>query len=227
MSNAFQIQCERPWLVVRFSSTQRIVSWSLNRPGLVDASTVAWLEVRDSDFLADRDPAEWFRQRLGDACLADAVGMMTARNVASFVHGSTKVGNIEAHCIVTVGLNNGERIGKRADVKRPAPVTGTINILCHVSRALTDAALLEAASIVAQARTVTLVEADFRRPGSADIVTGTGTDCIVMAAPIDPQPDSYAGMHTDVGEAVGACVLSATKVAAKAWIAERGGLASA
>ena len=112
------------------------------------------------------------------------------------------------------------RIGTRIAQPRRYEA-GTVNILCHVSRPLTDAALLEAASIVAQARTVAILQADYRRAGQALAVTGTGTDCIVMAAPHGPSPDGFAGMHTAVGEAVGACVLEATTAALTAWIGER------
>lgn len=216
----FALACTPPWLSARFPMPQRAVSWSLNRPGLVDTTDVAWLQVSNADLPADREPADWFAERLASAGLDDAVGMMTARNIARFQHRGVIVGNVEAHCVVTLGLNNGERVGSRmAHPRRYAP--GTVNILCHVSHPLTDAALLEAASLVAQARTVAIVEAGYRRAGQTDIVTGTGTDCIVMAAPHGPSPAAYAGMHTEVGEAVGACVLQATKAALKAWIAER------
>jgi adenosylcobinamide amidohydrolase len=216
----FALQCAPPWLTVRFRAPQRAVSWSLNRPGLVDAMSVAWLQVSDADLPADREPAEWFAERLASVGLGDAVGMMTARNIASFVHRAVTIEAVEAHCVVTLGLNNGDRIGSRiGQPRRYQP--GTVNILCHVSRPLTDAALLEAASLVGQARTVAIVEADYRRAGQALAVTGTGTDCIVMAAPLGPEPAAFAGMHTAVGEAVGACVLEATTAALTAWIGER------
>jgi adenosylcobinamide amidohydrolase len=219
-SAPFALQCAPPWLAVRFRAPQRAVSWSLNRPGLVDTTGVAWLQVSDADLPADREPAEWFAEKLASVGLGDAVGMMTARNIASFVHRAVTVEEVEAHCVVTLGLNNGERVGSRiAQPRRYQP--GTVNILCHASQQLTDAALLEAASLVAQARTVAIVEADYRRAGQALAVTGTGTDCIVMAAPHGPEPAAFAGMHTAIGEAVGACVVEATTAALKAWIDAR------
>lgn len=145
--------------------------------------------------------------------------MMTSRNVARFVRRSARVEDVEAECVVTLGLNNGERVGSRHGI--PVQPAGTINILCHVSQPLADAALLEAASIVAQARTVALVEAGYRRSSGGEVVTGTGTDCIVMASPIGSDPATFAGMHTAVGEAVGACVLGATRAALVEWLAER------
>lgn len=215
-----ELTCERPWLVARFPRPQRMVSWSLNRPGFVEADSVAFREVRDADLPADRDPVAWFRQVLAERGIGEAVGMMTARDVSSFVRRAVEIGDVQAECIVTLGLNNGERIGRR--VGGAAVVgAGTINILCHASLPLSDAALLEAASLVAQARTVALVDAGYRRPGRSDIVTGTGTDCIVMASPMGERPNAYAGMHTAIGEAIGACVLDATRTAWLAWQRER------
>ena len=93
----FALRCAPPWLTVRFRSPQRAVSWSLNRPGLVDTTSVAWLQVRDSDLPADRAPTEWFAELLAAVGLADAVGMMTARSIASFVHRAVTVEEVEAH----------------------------------------------------------------------------------------------------------------------------------
>lgn len=225
MAGQLQIRLEPPWLVVRFASPQRMASWSPSRPGLVDAQTVAWLEVRDSDLSEGGDAAAWFVEQLAGRGLGDAVGMMTARNVATFECTTVRVGDVEATCVVTLGLNNGERIGSRFDAGyadgSAAFRAGTINILCHVSRPLTDAALLEASSIAAQGRTVALCDARHQRPGLSGPVTGTGTDCIVMAAPAGPDPAAFAGMHTDIGEAVGASVLEATGAALAAWLAAR------
>ena len=214
----FDIECTRPWLVAHFSQAQRMVSWSLNRPGFVEASQVAWREVGSDDLSVGLDSADWFADKLADAELSTAVGMMTSRDVGTYVHQTMRVGEVEAHAVVTLGLNNGEHIGRRS---KPPSTAGTINILCHVSVPLSDGALLEASSLVAQARTVALMEAGYVRPGHEAIVTGTGTDCIVMAAPIGESLAPYAGMHTAIGEAVGACVLNATRAALRQWIDER------
>lgn len=216
----FALDCAPPWLVVRFPARRRAVSWSLNRPGFVDTSSVAWLQVSDSDLPADAAPADWFKERLAAAGLADAVGMMTARNIARFERRTARVEGVEARCVVTLGLNNGERIGRRI-ATAPTHEAGTVNILCDVSQPLSDAALLEAASLVAQARTLAIVQADYRRAAHQPAVTGTGTDCIVMTAPPGPAPAAFAGMHTAIGEAVGACVLEASAAALRAWIGER------
>lgn len=218
----FEIACRRPWLIAQFSEPQRMVSWSLNRPGIVEADRVAWLEVTGADIRDVEDPAKWFAQRLASEGMAQAVGLMTARNVASHVVVTAEVEGVRSRTLITLGLNNGEHVGRRVDARLPSLHPGTINILCAVSSPLSDAALLEASSIVTQARTVALVEAGYRRRDIAEIVTGTGTDCIVMSAPRRREAESFAGMHTAIGEAVGASVYEATLKAAAEWVAARG-----
>lgn len=218
MAVSFRLSCRRPWLVATFPQPCRLASWSLNRPGIVSAERVAWLEVENEELVHIDDPVAWFRKRLDETGLGDAVGMVTARNVACHEQASVTVGGVRADCLITLGLNNGEMVGQRLDAAQHPLNAGTINILAAVSVPLTDAALLEMSSIVTQARTVALLRFGYRRPQMADIVTGTGTDCVVAAAPAAENPLSFAGMHTAVGEAVGRAVLQATEAAARAWL---------
>lgn len=218
----FEISCRRPWLVAQFHEPQWMVSWSLNRPGFVEADQVAWLEVSGADIRDVEHPAKWFADRLASEGMGQSVGLMTARNVASHVVVTVEVEGVSARTLITLGLNNGEHVGRRVDAHRHSLHPGTINTLCAVSSPLTDAALLEASSIATQARTVALVEAGYRRPNIAQVVTGTGTDCVVMSAPCRHKTEPFAGMHTAIGEAVGASVYEATLKATTEWIAERG-----
>lgn len=222
-SAGFSVACARPWLVARFARPQRMVSWSVNRPGFATADAVAWLEVGDADFSADMAPQDWFRARLSSAGLGAAVGLMTARNVERHHLATHRAEGVTATALVTLGLNNGERVGRRYGDARHALNAGTINILCHLSRPLGPAGLLEAAALVTQARTVALLEAGYRRFPGDDPVTGTGTDCVVMAAPDAEPGDDHAGMHTANGEAVGAAVLAACRAAWLAWQADQRG----
>ncbi len=220
------IDCRRPWLTVRFGAPHRMVSWAPRRPGFVTAQTVVWREVGPGELGPEVDADRWFAGELAAAGLDAAVAMLTARDVASYVCGTAKVEGVRAGSIVTLGLRNGERIGARrvtAQRDRTREGAGTINILAYVDRPLTDAALVEASALVVQARTVALVEAGYRASGMSEAVTGTGTDCVVMAAPAAPDGEPYAGapyagMHTAIGEAVGACVLDAVRQAAADWI---------
>ncbi|NLH82448.1 MAG: adenosylcobinamide amidohydrolase [Phyllobacteriaceae bacterium] len=213
------VRCRRPILAVRFREPQRLLSWSISHPGFVEADAVAWLEVRDADLPIGVDPRALLREKLAAAGLARAVGLMTACDVRSRRTLAVTVEDVTATVVTTVGLGNGEFVGRRRHAVEPwAPSPPeTINTLVHVSRQLRDEALIETIAIAAQARTLAVLEATLRRGG--DVLTGTGSDCIVVASPRgDGLP--HAGLHTAVGEAVGAAVLEATRGAAACWLME-------
>lgn len=226
----FTTALDRPLLVARFAQPQRMVSWSINRPGFVVADTVAWLEVRNSDLTPEADPLAWFLRHLEAGGLENAVGMMTSRDVTCHHLAGCEVEQVRAACLVTLGLNNGECVGSRFPLtpystgKAPTPLStpGTVNILAAVDLPLSDGALLEASSIVVQARTRAILELGFTRPGNSMAISGTGTDCVVMACPHAPQAAQcpYAGLHTAVGEALGAAVLAAVREAGRVWLAD-------
>lgn len=137
---------------------------------------------------------------------------MTSRDIRRHHFCRRRAGAVEAACLTTVGLSNGERVGSR---KSHGLHAGTINTLVHVSVPLTDGAMVEAISIVAQARTAAVIEFQNVQQGTA--ITGTGTDCIVVATPWRGEPIAWAGLHTDVGEAIGGAVYDATRAGAEQW----------
>ncbi|ODR95240.1 hypothetical protein AUC70_05970 [Methyloceanibacter stevinii] len=98
---------------------------------------------------------------------------------------------------------------------------GTINIAVRVSAGLTEAALVEALTIAAQARTAAVMEARWSLPEG--VATGTGTDCIALAAPMEGHGETvaFAGLHTEVGEALGRAVYDAVARGADNWLATR------
>lgn len=212
----FEIECRRPILAVRFGAAQRMLSWSISRPGFTTAPSVAWLEVGDADMPLDGDPIALLNRRLAEVDLGAAVGLMTACDVRGYRLVSETIEGVTATVVTTAGLGNGEFVGHRR-LTAPSfapPPRGTINTLVHVSAPLADAALVETIAIAAQARTVAVLEATLRRGG--DVVTGTGSDCIVVATPSGGTV-GYAGLHTAVGEAVGAAVTAATRGAVSCW----------
>ncbi|MEP9349028.1 adenosylcobinamide amidohydrolase [Xanthobacter sp. KR7-225] len=219
----FEIEARRPLLVARFAAPRRMLSWSITRPGFVVARQVAILEVRDGDLAPQVDPRALLAARLDQAGLADAVGLMTSRDVSRHHQATSEVEGIAAASLVTLGLNNGERVGARI-ARRTAARWGTVNLLAAVSVPLTDAALVEALSIAVEARTLAILEAGYRREGQEAPVSGTGTDCVVVSAPAGrpgAAPHDYAGLHTAVGEALGAAVLAATRQAAARWLSDQ------
>lgn len=203
---------DRPWLDWDLGTPHRVLSWSLTNPGFVTARHITWREVRNADLPRDFDVLSWFRDQLAARDRAQAVAMLTSRDLTAFEQAQATVDGTTARCVATVGLSNAERIGHRID--RSTHDWGTINIALCTDAALTDAALLELSSIVTQARTAAILDtAHHLPPGPA---TGTGTDCIAVAAPPGDQP--FAGMHTALGEAAGRAVYDAVRRGAQVWM---------
>lgn len=208
----FAIDCAPPFLKVRFAQPQRTLGWSLLHPGFAVVSDIVWVEVRNSDLGPSTDPKAFLRARLAATGLPEALGLMTSRDIRCHHLCWRHAGGVEAACLTTVGLSNGERVGSRRMREAHA---GTINTLVHVSVPLTDGAMVEAISIVAEARTAAIV--DSRRVERGTGITGTGTDCIVVASACGGGALDCAGLHTAVGEAIGGAVYDATRTGAEQW----------
>lgn len=207
------VRLARPWLTFDLGAPHRVLSFAPHRPGFVTARRIAWREVRNADLPPGLDVQDWFEAELAEAGLSDAVAMLTSRDIGRFRQAEVMVEGISAACLATVGLGNAERIGRR---RSHAGGYGTINIAVRLSAPLTDTALIEALSIAAEARTAAVMEAGLRLP--TGIATGTGTDCLAIAAPAGT--GAYAGLHTSIGEALGRAVLDAVAAGAADWMAE-------
>ncbi|MFZ2872398.1 adenosylcobinamide amidohydrolase [Zavarzinia sp.] len=197
----------------------RVLSWAPHRPGFQEARRVVWREVRNADLTPDVDPLALLRDGLAALGALDAVAMMTSRDIRRHFTGHAEVEGVAAACLATIGLGNGERVGRRRHARPPG--YGTVNMLVHVSQGLDDAALLEAQSVAAQARTLAIIEGDYRPDPDRPPITGTGTDCIVLTCPAAGLRAAYAGLHTAIGEAIGAAVLGAIRAGVADWLAER------
>jgi adenosylcobinamide amidohydrolase len=208
------------WLVVRFSAPQRTVSWAIVGGGLRRAQTVAWLRVFETELRPPVNAQRFLRSRLRAAGIPDAVGLLTSRDLASNVDTTRRFGDWSARCIATVGLGNALRAG---DLPGPAGKIGTINLLCQVSAPLSLEALLEGLALAAEARALAVREAALPSQLSGEPASGTGTDCIVLAAPEGKEPTRYVGKHTVVGHLIGAVVYEATHRGAEQWKEERKG----
>ena len=203
---------DRPWLEWRLPAPMRVLSWSITRPGFVAADRIIWREVRDADLPEGLDVRRWLRAELAARGAGDAVAMLTSRDLSAFETATATAGAVRARCVATVGLSNAERIGSRLD--RAGRGWGTINVAAALSAPLSRAAQIVALSIAAQARTAAVIEAGHSLP--TGIATGTGTDCIAIAAPAGRAP--YAGMHTAAGEALGRAVYDAVRAGARVWM---------
>jgi len=206
------VTLSRPWLSMDLQGPHRVLSWSLTRPGFVTADTILWREVRNADLPQDFDVEGWLRAELAARGTPDAVTLLTSRDLDAYEVAGAQVEGVTAQAVATVGLSNAERVGTRLD--RSGKDWGTINVALQVSCPLADAALIELVSIVAQARTAAIIEAGHDLPTGR--ATGTGTDCIAVAAPPGDQP--FAGMHTQVGEAAGRAAYRAVKQGVTVWM---------
>jgi adenosylcobinamide amidohydrolase len=194
-----------------------VLSFAPHRPGLVRARRVLWREVRDADLSEAVDPIHMLARWLRDRDAADAVCFLTSRGLGAHVVERAEAGGVAAVALATVGLSNAERIGAREPV--PPGGAGTINVAVRLSCRLGAPALIEAMTLAAEARTCAVIEAGPELgPGRA---TGTGTDCLAVAAPGGEV--RHAGKHTAAGEALGRAVYRAVLRGTRDWMAEQGG----
>lgn len=230
-----QLVLDPPWLVADLGAPLRVLGWAINRPGFATARRIVWREVRGADLRPGLDPAAWIADELAGRGLGDAPALLTSRPLRHHVLRRAEVGGVAVDCLATVGLSNGERVGARRQAGNG--LWGTINLAARISAPLAEGALVEALSIAVEARTAAVMEAAppsasalaSDRPGQAagaipgaSAITGTGTDCVVVAAP--PGDGAYAGLHTPLGEALGRAVYEAVRQGAEDWWAEIGRL---
>lgn len=204
------VEVTRPWLAAHLPRPMRVLSWAPFAPGFTQARHVVWREVRNADLTPDFDVDHWFAAEM--ARWPDAVGMLTSRDIGTYQRAEVTVDGIRAACLATVGLTNAEAVGRR----RPyhSADFGTINLCTVIDAGLTETAQLEALSIAVQARTAAVLEVGLHL--DTGLATGTGTDCAALAC--DPGEGRYAGLHTAVGEAIGAATRQAVAAAAADWI---------
>ncbi|WP_423211522.1 adenosylcobinamide amidohydrolase [Paracoccus yeei] len=209
-----RIACDRPWLGVDLGAPHRVLSWAVHRPGLVSAQRILWREVRDADLTPDLDVAPWLAAELASRDESGSVAMLTSRDVRRHHHAVARIGGIEVEALATVGLSNAERVGRR---REPDPAGwGTINMAVRIGAALDLPALVEAMTIAAQARTAAMIAlGPVLSTGQA---TGTGTDCIALAARLDGTALPHAGLHTALGEALGRACHDAVAAGVRAWM---------
>lgn len=207
---------DRPWLEFDLGHEMQVLSWAVHRPGLVQARRILWREVRNADLTPELDVETWLEGQLAQRGAEDAVTFLTSRDIRQMTQATATSGATEAQAVATVGLSNAERVGHRMDWS--GKDWGTINVALRLNRSLTQAALFETMSIAVQARTAAIMDVDMPlAPGQA---TGTGTDCVAIAA-FDGAV-RYAGLHTDIGEATGRAVYSAVHEGARQWMATQG-----
>jgi len=208
-----------PWLTFDLGQPMQILSFAPHNGGLVEARRILWREVRNADLSEDLDAIAWLEAQLEDREATDAVCFLTSRRLDAHRSAKATEDGVTATAVVTAGLSNAERIGTRLPQTWMQPKEwGTINIALRLSCPLGQTALIEALSLVAEARTAAVLEARTELPTGC--ATGTGTDCIAVAAPRGCA--AFAGKHTAAGHALGRAVYEATLAAVQDWQRDAG-----
>ena len=207
------------WLRARFAAPHRTLGWTIVGGGWRTAAAVSWLEVTGDELVPPIDAESFVRQQLAAEGRETEPTFLTGCALDEHVVAEATAGRASATCVATVGLGNALRIG---DPSSAGAAVDTINLLCVISRPLDDLALLEALSLAVEARTAAVLEARRTSRASDGAATGTGTDCVVVAAPSGSGAERYAGKHTAVGAAVGGAVLAAVRRGVAAWLARYG-----
>jgi adenosylcobinamide amidohydrolase len=203
-------------LVVRFARVHRTLSWAVCGGGLGLTRAVVWRYVELSELPPSVDPVRLVEASLARHGLEGAVGMMTARALGTFDCVTRARDGLQARAVATVGLGNALAAGDPPGAMR----VGTINVLVQLSHALDEGGLAELLALASEARTAAVLDARVPSRRSDELASGTGTDCIVVAAPEAGAPLGWVGKHTLAGSLAGGAVREAVARGVRRWIAE-------
>lgn len=135
----------------------------------------------------------------------ESIGLLTAAVLANASIHEGRGDQFQLLCCATAGTGNGARAGRRQDTVYSAYRAGTINIIILIDGKLTPAAMINAVMTATEAKCAALQDAKIC-DGEGEIITGTTTDSLILAArPLDT-PGGYhqfAGTATSIGQAIG------------------------
>ena len=190
----------------------RVLSWAPLGGGVRIARLLANHQVVLDDREALRAPRAYLARvvRAAGHDTRRTGAMMTGADVARAGHTVAARDGVSVGAWCTAGFSNALRVGDRATVGTSH--VGTINIIVIVNRPLVHGAMVEAVQVATEARVLAVLEAGIKSVRSGAPATGTGTDCIAIAAPLratarDARAEPYCGKHTLLGELIGRAVL--------------------
>jgi adenosylcobinamide amidohydrolase len=202
------------YAALRLHGIHAVASFAPHGGGLRTTQLVVIHEVRNADLPIDVDPLHLLAERMRQEPSHNAVGMLTSRRIASAQVTASAHAGCGARVLCTAGFSNAVRVG---DAPGPLQSLGTINLICHLDVPLSEVALLEALTIVTEARTLAVHSAGIGSRRSHNMATGTGTDCIAVLSPAGDSLVRYAGKHTSVGYVLGDAALRAVEAGIIQW----------
>lgn len=190
-------------LTISFPEAYSVLSWAPLNGGFSLARSILNHQVRTDEY-PFKEPAAFLlalAQRLQIS--APVVGLMTGVLMERLVRSVAQRGALLLECFATVGLSNALTVGEPATYEEKP---GTINLIVALNQPLTESALVEATTIVTEAKTRALFAAQIKSTISDALATGTGTDCVAVACPQGMAMYRYCGKHTVLGELLGRVV---------------------
>lgn len=208
---AFTIDAEA--VVVHAEHPLRVVSSAIVGGGLSEARTIVNLHVCTS-----------FRCQESERLLADFVharglatpfvGLLTGARTEAAQVAVERRDDLSAWALVTVGLGNRSAAG-RSDVAVWRP--STINTIVLVEAEPEPAALINLVVTVTEAKALALAEAGVRS-ADGELVTGTSTDAVVIAATGNGPRCRFGGPVSELGWVVARAARSALDAGIARWM---------
>ncbi len=209
-----ELKRQDKWLLATFAHPQQMLSWAVVGGGMIEASKVVWRRVQELELDQCMHPEIFLQEKLNQEKITNAVGLLTSADLDLYADIEKSFGPYRARSIATVGMGNALCVG---DLPTAPNTVGTINLLAWISVPLSEGALIEAVSIATEARTKAVLESNILSRRSAQLATGTGTDCIVIASPVGETESKYSGKHTVIGHLIGSSVYEAVKLGVSRW----------
>jgi adenosylcobinamide amidohydrolase len=191
-----------------------VLSWAIANGGWQRTDRIAWLYLQLNEISHVEEPAEWMKERMHAEGLSGAVGFLTTRRAHRWMESGAVEGECRAWAVGTVGMSNARRAG---DAAQPGIRGGTINQLVCVSSPLTVEAALEVLALTSEAKALAAVESGLASGGSGKPCTGTGTDYLALAWPVEGVRQRYGGKHTCIGAAAGRAAYEFVREGIRVW----------
>jgi adenosylcobinamide kinase/adenosylcobinamide-phosphate guanylyltransferase len=196
-------------LTISLPSRYRVLSWASLGGGFARADYLVNHQVHENDRAATDAPRRYLTRVVRELGRdpRTAVAIMTGANIRHAGIATARRHGFVVSAWCTAGCSNALRVGDLATVETTKP--GTINLIVVTNQAIERSAMVEALQIAVEARVVAMLTARLISTRSEKLATGTGTDCVVIAAPDSAPAHAYCGKHTRLGELIGRASLRA------------------
>lgn len=206
---------DRAELSWRLPEAYRTLSWAIHGGGLQTTRELLWMQVSNSDLSEGVCPKDYIVERLANKRdQTERLVFLTSAHLEFYQEIRISRGGMEAVAVATVGLGNSLRAG---DPNSWQGESRTIILACAVNAHLTEGAMLEALSIMSEAKTAAIMEAGILSKQSGRLATGTGTDCQAIASTTQGPALAYSGKHTLIGSLIGEASMEVMALGVKAW----------